>query len=147
MDLNYMKSFQSADGLTTINVTCINNEVGPSASIRQMRVQYKFKLNVDAPEIINERIIKHTHYHVWPDFNVPEGDDVEVLYDIAKDAKEFIKTTNLDHIDKRPVEKLLIHCRAGCGRTGTLLSLINSMLIADQSDQISVFSVVRRLRE
>ena len=41
----------------------------------------------------------------------------------------------------------MLHCKAGVGRTGTLLALINSMLIADQSPKLSIFSVVRRLRE
>ena len=51
-------------------------------------------------------------------------------------------------------ERLLVHCRAGIGRTGTTISLINLTLalryqlsqgVADP--RISIFSTVRRLRE
>jgi len=46
--------------------------------------------------------------------------------------------------------KLLLHCRAGIGRTGTTIALINTMLhlLEKGADaRISVFSIVRRLRE
>ena len=50
-------------------------------------------------------------------------------------------------------KRLLIHCRAGIGRTGTTISLINATLGIEQNKKgnedlaISVFSIVRRLRE
>ena len=51
-------------------------------------------------------------------------------------------------------ERLLVHCRAGIGRTGTTVAILNSIIaIKEQmklgitSPQLSIFSIVRRLRE
>ncbi len=60
-----------------------------------------------------------------------------------------------DNIKKyRGNPKLVVHCHAGLGRTGTTLTLLQTMLtIMEQkahgvSDpQVSIFSIVRRLRE
>jgi len=48
----------------------------------------------------------------------------------------------------------LVHCRAGIGRTGTTLTLINSIIAIKEQlkqgitdPQLSLFSIVRRLRE
>ena len=93
------------------------------------------------------RTVKHIHYNHWPDFDVPEGEAVEALYNMAKDAKKFIKNNHEMHLKGELSKKLLVHCKAGCGRTGTMISLVNAMLIADQSPKLSLFSIVRRLRE
>ncbi len=62
---------------------------------------------------------------------------------------EIAVSTVLDEATPR----ILVHCSAGIGRTGTLISLINIQLGLEQmaatgeTPRISVFAIVRRLRE
>jgi len=44
-------------------------------------------------------------------------------------------------------EKLVVHCSAGVGRSGTVIGLINSIMTIKHSTVISIFSIMRRIRE
>lgn len=94
--------------------------------------------------------------------SIPSTDgQVNALLDIAeKDGADFLmdQFDNMQRGLKKEKEyvpqKIAIHCMAGVGRTGTLMALINSMIaLKDQqrsgtkSPQLSIFSIVRRLRE
>eukprot|EP01016_Furgasonia_blochmanni_P044705 TRINITY_DN6230_c0_g1_i10.p1 TRINITY_DN6230_c0_g1~~TRINITY_DN6230_c0_g1_i10.p1 ORF type:complete len:152 (+),score=19.20 TRINITY_DN6230_c0_g1_i10:697-1152(+) len=90
----------------------------------------------------------------WPDHGVPsEGtySIVEQLLDIMR--KEY---------ETKPAQPIIVHCSAGVGRTGTLIALFNLNLTLEKlvqgfinedrdekqkSYRLSVFGVVRRLRE
>ena len=94
--------------------------------------------------------------------SIPTTDgQVNALLDIAeKDGADFLmdQFENMQKSQKKDKDyvpqKIAIHCMAGVGRTGTLMAIINSMIaLKDQqragakSPQLSVFSIVRRLRE
>lgn len=71
---------------------------------------------------------------------------------VIKEAAAFVMKQQESQVSGKESEKLLVHCRAGIGRTGTTLALINAMLHldangGDPSTPLSVFSIVRRLRE
>lgn len=60
------------------------------------------------------RPIYHLEYKDWPDFAVPSSfDSVAKLIDYKK---KLIETENLN-------EQALVHCLAGCGRTGCFITL------------------------
>ncbi|CAD8131442.1 unnamed protein product [Paramecium pentaurelia] len=82
--------------------------------------------------------ISHYQWCDWPDFGIVKEDSYQVLDWLAGIANEAAQD------NKIPV----IHCSAGVGRTGTFLAIchIKQLLIKNDA-QISIFSIVRRLRE
>ena len=70
------------------------------------------------PLLQNEFI--QLHYIGWPDFNAPT--DPEPITNLVKEIRKMIALSKkLDKIN------ILVHCSAGVGRTGTLISLYKMM--------------------
>jgi atypical dual specificity phosphatase len=67
-----------------------------------------------------------------PDFDIPSEQNVKELVSIVKAALS----------QKKPV---LVHCLAGCGRTGTMLALIE-VYIYGQADGQTAIDIVRKSR-
>lgn len=97
----------------------------------------KFEVTCDG----EVRIVTHYHYIAWPDHGVPRE-----LGTLAGFLNEIIQ-------EERKEGPIIVHCSAGVGRTGTLIALshLKQTIEAQKSLRldlgISVFSVVRRLRE
>lgn len=94
--------------------------------------------------------VKKVHYSGWPDHGVPHKDqlrDFDTLVEYTMDAyRNFREEDN--------PRKILIHCSAGIGRTGTLLTILHiisniesARAAGEEITNISVFSTVRKLRE
>ncbi|OMJ73414.1 hypothetical protein SteCoe_27894 [Stentor coeruleus] len=87
------------------------------------------------------RIVTHYHYIAWPDHGVPRE-----LGTLAGFLNELIQ-------EEHKEGPIIVHCSAGVGRTGTLIALshLKQTIEAQKNLRldlgISVFSVVRRLRE
>lgn len=73
-----------------------------------------------------ERIVTHLHFTGWPDWETPHDESLEVFKNLINTGADFVKAQN--DRTQGPHEKLLLHCRAGIGRTGTTVALINCML-------------------
>ncbi|CAD8099346.1 unnamed protein product [Paramecium sonneborni] len=85
-----------------------------------------------------QREIIHYQWTGWIDFGVVDNNQFKILDVLA----EISNTAGLEK--KRPV----IHCSAGVGRTGTFLAICHlKQLLINKDAKISVFSIVRRLRE
>ncbi|CAK65110.1 unnamed protein product (macronuclear) [Paramecium tetraurelia] len=101
-----------------------------------------------------EKQVTHLQWCGWPDQGVPNHNDFNTI-------KELL-TQILDRVLND--QKVVFHCSAGVGRTGTLISLANLMIILTmyqsyvgndiakisenpEEFRISIFGVVRRLRE
>lgn len=100
----------------------------------------------------NETIstVRQIQYSGWPDHGLPdkeEFEDFDTLVEYTMNEYNKIR-------DEQLSRKILFHCSAGIGRTGTLLSIVHAIahiekLRAEEKDieSISVFSTVRKLRE
>ena len=64
------------------------------------------------------------HYVGWPDFDVPN--DPEPIINLVKEMRQMIATT-----EKSEKINVLVHCSAGVGRTGTLITLYKMMETLD----------------
>ena len=91
--------------------------------------------------------VRQVHYTSWPDHGVPEG-NAEEFELILNELISFL-LNNSNNADK-----VVVHCSAGIGRTGTTIALSELLIsVSSQLNQhaiepkLSVFSVVRRLRE
>ena len=132
--------------------------------------------------VLSTRIVTQLQYLTWPDFGAPEEQDYKIV-------KTMIEQMRVHHLGRRgheqlldseqqahvlPENKIVLHCSAGIGRTGTLIAIYNLQLsvmtlleyIASckclpsltrfppaaqdpfaQKPKVSVFGMVRRLRE
>ena len=98
------------------------------------------------------RDVTHYHFQGWEDWQLPAGDSRSALASLVEQAADFVAENSQKSGSER--KRLLVHCRAGIGRTGTTIAILNSILaIKGQlkqgvtSPQLCVFSIVRRLRE
>ena len=88
--------------------------------------------------------IDHIHMLNWPDRGFP-------VLTTEADALDYM----LDYMEKRsvPGQKILVHCSAGCGRSGMIVGLyclvtsLKSLIQQNSTPRVSVFGTVRRLRE
>jgi len=105
-------------------------------------------------------IAEHTHFKQWPEeeFTFVKPENVQAfsnLNQVGNDQAEFLMKSYQELMsgDQNP-RKLAVVCKSGVGRTGTLMGLINILITLKSQDgldekdkKISVFSIVRRLRE
>ncbi len=73
----------------------------------------------------------------WKDLGIPQGQNGEKAYQYT--VNEMIKA-----IEKK--EKLLIHCKAGIGRTGTIAATIEGIRNARHLGLLSIFEIVLNFR-
>jgi len=90
------------------------------------------------------RTIEHYNWLGWPDHSVPD----------EKEYENISKLLNVMHEERKSRAcPIVVHCSAGIGRTGTLISIYNIDLmfreLVKKSElvKISIFGMVRRLRE
>lgn len=71
----------------------------------------KLLLHVEGEE--EARVVWHFLYRRWPDFGVPELEDLDGFFELMR--------LSLEH--SAPSNPRIIHCSAGVGRTGTFITL------------------------
>ncbi|CAI2364949.1 unnamed protein product [Moneuplotes crassus] len=95
-----------------------------------------------------ERIFTHYNMLSWPDFGTPEENEYTIIEDIVAKIQEI-------EDNEKSKEKIIVHCSAGIGRTGTLIAIYNCVCTIEhyiktdniKNGKLSIFAVVRRLRE
>jgi protein-tyrosine phosphatase len=78
----------------------------------------KRKLLLHVQDEEQPRVIWHLLYRKWPDFGLPEYEDLESFFEMMRLSREL--STDL-------ANPRIIHCSAGVGRTGTFISLEHLM--------------------
>lgn len=85
-----------------------------------------------------------------PDIRVNQ--DYTQLKDLTNIASEFVR----ENARKQDgdANRVLVHCGSGRGRTGTFITMLNSIITLQEQKsrgievpEVSIFSVLRRLRE
>ena len=99
-------------------------------------------------ETQEKRDITHLQLISWTDFGAPDQEEIGVM--------DFLIEKLQENIRDFPEGKIVVHCSAGIGRTGTLIAIYNIIeaieeLVSRESEEnvprVSVFGTVRRLRE
>ncbi|KAH7154933.1 protein-tyrosine phosphatase-like protein [Dactylonectria estremocensis] len=75
----------------------------------------KLLLQVEGEE--KPRVVWHLLYRRWPDFGVPELEDLDGFFELMRLSLEY----------SAPSNPRIIHCSAGVGRTGTFITLEHLM--------------------
>ncbi|XP_026281011.2 uncharacterized protein LOC113208281 isoform X8 [Frankliniella occidentalis] len=109
------------------------SDVCPDFSVRTIKLEYTNK-----DSTIEERTVCQFHYSAWPDHGVPPS--VRPLLDMVRLVRDTQASETL------PV---LVHCSAGCGRTGTICAIdyVWGLLRAGKlTKDFSLFTLVREMR-
>lgn len=81
------------------------------------------------------------HYTGWPDHGIP--DDIDVILAMIKRMRD-IRTNDPNHA------AVVVHCSAGCGRTGTICAIDYAWEILKSgqlSEDFNLYEIVKSMRE
>jgi protein tyrosine phosphatase len=81
------------------------------------------------------REVKQFHYTGWPDFGVPDHPHPVLAF--IRRLSNFKRTTSGPDI---------IHCSAGVGRTGTLITIQSMMQMIEEEGQVDIFNFILGMR-
>jgi len=102
------------DDIKIENLGCYNDR--ENITITNLKLEYKNKI----------KVVKHIHYTGWEDYNLPSSqEDIEYLIEFYYSDKNYI-----------------VHCSAGCGRSGTFCGILRYLNTHESS-----FEILCRLRE
>ncbi|KAM4850770.1 tyrosine-protein phosphatase non-receptor type 3 isoform X2 [Urocitellus parryii] len=82
-----------------------------------------------------EHTVTHLQYVAWPDHGVPDD---------SSDFLEFVTYVRSLRVDGEP---LLVHCSAGIGRTGVLVTMETAMCLIERNLPVYPLDIVRKMRE
>lgn len=86
-----------------------------------------------------ERLIYQFHYTTWPDHGVPES--VEPILQLIQLVRKFQTSEAVP---------ILVHCSAGCGRTGTICSIDyvwRLMKMGKLTESFNLFEIISKMRK
>uniref|UniRef100_A0A8C5FAQ1 protein-tyrosine-phosphatase n=1 Tax=Gadus morhua TaxID=8049 RepID=A0A8C5FAQ1_GADMO len=82
-----------------------------------------------------ERAVTHLQYVAWPDHGVPD------------DPSDFLQFVNCVRDRRKGQETLMVHCSAGIGRTGVLITMETALALLEEGRPLYPLDVVRALRD
>lgn len=116
---NFGQNYYDGGKFNSFEVRIDNIEEKNGYTIRKLRL---------ISESTPEHIVYHLKYKEWPDFGVPKNFDS--LIELMRFKHKLIKVNNLN-------DKILVHCSAGCGRTGVFITVDH--LIAELFNEVPDF--------
>ncbi|XP_071827601.1 uncharacterized protein [Apostichopus japonicus] len=79
--------------------------------------------------------VKHCNYLSWPDHGVPQN---------SESLLHFIEVVR--HQNQKHSSPMIVHCSAGCGRTGTFICMDRLLQQIDEFDYVNVLGTVAEMR-
>mmetsp|Transcript_6197 Transcript_6197/g.15964 ORF Transcript_6197/g.15964 Transcript_6197/m.15964 type:complete len:463 (+) Transcript_6197:197-1585(+) len=116
-------------GNVTVYSENVDDTFAPDFVIRSFKVEYEGK----------SRKLTHFQYLSWPDHGVP--DSVTQLMKMLKTVRETVDTAQAP---------MVVHCSAGCGRTGTLAAIDDvwtELEAGPLTAHLDIFDVVNQFRQ
>ncbi|XP_042254372.1 receptor-type tyrosine-protein phosphatase eta-like isoform X7 [Thunnus maccoyii] len=110
-------------------VTTSSEEQESNWTLREFRVKHK--------NTSQERIVKHFHFTAWPDHGVPQG--TGVLIQFRELVRHYIQREGTG-------EPTVVHCSAGVGRTGTIITLDVLLQELERERAVGINAFVHKMR-
>ncbi|XP_066547666.1 tyrosine-protein phosphatase non-receptor type 3 isoform X2 [Amia ocellicauda] len=102
----------------------------------ECNVAYVFReLTLTNTETGEERSVTHLQYVAWPDHGVPD------------DPSDFLDFVNFVRQKRDKSNPLFVHCSAGIGRTGVLVTMETSMELIEKNQPVYPLDIVRTMRD
>ena len=89
-------------------------------------VRRHFKVKVSGQGDETQKNVTHYHFQGWEDWQLPTGDSRSALSSLVEAAADYVSDNAAKQGQER--RRLLVHCRAGIGRTGTTIAILNSII-------------------
>uniref|UniRef100_A0A673LZ33 protein-tyrosine-phosphatase n=1 Tax=Sinocyclocheilus rhinocerous TaxID=307959 RepID=A0A673LZ33_9TELE len=109
-------------------VTCVSEEGNSAYLLRDLMLTHL--------ESKEERQICQMQYLAWPDHGVPED---------SSDFLNFVSQVRSKRADAS--EPVVVHCSAGIGRTGVLITMETAMCLIENGQSVYPLDIVRTMRD
>ncbi|CAI5659103.1 unnamed protein product [Oreochromis niloticus] len=117
---------------------CLYGELLVTMRSEQQETNWTLReFNLKDRKTSEERTIKHFHFTAWPDHGVPEC--TEVLIQFRGLVRQHIEREG----GKAPT---VVHCSAGVGRTGTIISLDVLLQQLEKEQAVGINAFVHKMR-
>ncbi|XP_013871096.1 tyrosine-protein phosphatase non-receptor type 3 [Austrofundulus limnaeus] len=110
-----------------LRVKCHSEECNLAYVTRQFTLKHT--------QLGEERAVTHLQYVAWPDHGVPD------------DPSDFLLFVSSVRERRKGDEALMVHCSAGIGRTGVLITMETALNLMDQGRPVFPLDIVKTLRE
>uniref|UniRef100_A0A8C1TIW8 protein-tyrosine-phosphatase n=1 Tax=Cyprinus carpio TaxID=7962 RepID=A0A8C1TIW8_CYPCA len=109
-------------------VTCVSEEGNSAYLLRDLTLTHL--------ESKEERLICQMQYLAWPDHGVPDD---------SSDFLNFVSQVRSKRADAP--EPVVVHCSAGIGRTGVLITMETAMCLIENGQSVYPLDIVRTMRD
>ncbi|KAH9513348.1 Tyrosine-protein phosphatase non-receptor type 4 [Bulinus truncatus] len=124
----YWPQLYETEDFGALQITCVKEEETHSFAFREFSLTHV--------ETSEERHIRHMQYIAWPDHGVPDD---------PSDFLNFVVRVRQNRDGM--VEPTVVHCSAGIGRTGVLITMETAMCLIESAQPVNPLLIVRQMRD